>query len=149
MAWVLRIRASTGDTDVLSSMLWAFEPTGIAELPSDDRTELIVGYESEVNAAPAIEALANVTVEPGGIDCGNSIWGESQGDSPKLAGGYGEREYVVVDLLDRSHDHPAAVWPDRVRLVVSRWRHNIESRDGFGRPSPVVRRNQVQYRYRI
>ena len=68
MAWVLHIRASTRDTDVLSSVLWEFGPTGIAELPFDERTELVAGYESEADAARALEALADVTLGSAGAE---------------------------------------------------------------------------------
>ena len=70
MAWVLRIRASTQDVDLLSSVLWTFGPSGIAELPSDELTELIAGYSSEADAARALDALADLALETSGRDTG-------------------------------------------------------------------------------
>lgn len=70
MAWVLRIRASAQDVDLLSSVLWTFGPSGIAELPSDELTELIAGYSSEADAARALDALADLALETAGLDTG-------------------------------------------------------------------------------
>lgn len=67
MAWVLRIRSSARDAEVVSSVLWEFGPTGIAEILSDGFTELIAGYESEADAARTLEALADLALGPAGF----------------------------------------------------------------------------------
>lgn len=68
MAWVLRIRSSARDAEVVSSVLWEFGPSGIAEMSFDGLTELIAGYESETDAARALDALAGLALGPTGSE---------------------------------------------------------------------------------
>jgi ribosomal protein L11 methylase PrmA len=67
MAWVVRIRSSVTDAELISSMLWDFGPTGIGEMTvaagpgprpkGCPDLELTAGYEDEAVAEAAVAAI--------------------------------------------------------------------------------------------
>ena len=71
MAWVLRIRSSPIDVELLTSVLWDFRPHGVAQAESGGGIELLAGFALESDAAAALDALTsleNLAVANSGSD---------------------------------------------------------------------------------